>query len=26
VGGAERGIYHAAKHRVLGFTKSAALE
>jgi NAD(P)-dependent dehydrogenase (short-subunit alcohol dehydrogenase family) len=26
VGGAERGIYHASKHRVLGFTKSAALE
>jgi NAD(P)-dependent dehydrogenase (short-subunit alcohol dehydrogenase family) len=26
VGGAERGIYHAAKHGVLGFTKSAALE
>jgi NAD(P)-dependent dehydrogenase (short-subunit alcohol dehydrogenase family) len=25
-GGAERGIYHAAKHGVLGFTKSAALE
>jgi len=25
VGGAERGIYHAAKHGVLGFTKSAAL-
>jgi NAD(P)-dependent dehydrogenase (short-subunit alcohol dehydrogenase family) len=26
VGGAERGIYHAAKHGVLGFTKSVALE
>jgi NAD(P)-dependent dehydrogenase (short-subunit alcohol dehydrogenase family) len=26
VAGAERGIYHAAKHGVLGFTKSAALE
>jgi NAD(P)-dependent dehydrogenase (short-subunit alcohol dehydrogenase family) len=26
VGGAERGIYHAAKHGVLGFTKSGALE
>jgi NAD(P)-dependent dehydrogenase (short-subunit alcohol dehydrogenase family) len=26
VGGAERGIYHAAKHGVLGFTRSAALE
>jgi NAD(P)-dependent dehydrogenase (short-subunit alcohol dehydrogenase family) len=26
VGGVERGIYHAAKHGVLGFTKSAALE
>jgi NAD(P)-dependent dehydrogenase (short-subunit alcohol dehydrogenase family) len=26
VGGAQRGIYHAAKHGVLGFTKSAALE
>ena len=26
VGGAERGIYHAAKHGVLGFTKSAAME
>jgi len=26
VGGAERGIYHAAKHGVVGFTKSAALE
>jgi NAD(P)-dependent dehydrogenase (short-subunit alcohol dehydrogenase family) len=26
VGGAERGIYQAAKHGVLGFTKSAALE
>jgi len=26
VGGSERGIYHAAKHGVLGFTKSAALE
>jgi NAD(P)-dependent dehydrogenase (short-subunit alcohol dehydrogenase family) len=26
VGGAERGIYHAAKHGVLGFTKSAAAE
>jgi NAD(P)-dependent dehydrogenase (short-subunit alcohol dehydrogenase family) len=26
VGGAQRGVYHAAKHGVLGFTKSAALE
>ena len=26
LGGAERGIYHAAKHGVIGFTKSAALE
>jgi NAD(P)-dependent dehydrogenase (short-subunit alcohol dehydrogenase family) len=26
VGSAERGIYHAAKHGVIGFTKSAALE
>ena len=26
MGGSERGIYHAAKHGVLGFTKSAALE
>jgi len=26
VRGAERGIYHASKHGVLGFTKSAALE
>ena len=26
VGGAERGSYHAAKHGVLGLTKSAALE
>ncbi len=26
VGGAERGIYHAAKHGVIGFTKSAALD
>jgi NAD(P)-dependent dehydrogenase (short-subunit alcohol dehydrogenase family) len=26
LGGARRGIYHAAKHGVLGFTKSAALE
>src|SRR5947208_5460758 len=26
VGGAPRGTYHAAKHGVLGFTKSAALE
>ena len=26
MGGAERGIYHAAKHGVIGFTKSAALE
>ncbi len=26
LGGAERGVYHAAKHGVIGFTKSAALE
>ncbi len=26
VGGARRGVYHAAKHGVLGLTKSAALE
>ena len=26
IGGARRGTYHAAKHGVLGFTKSAALE
>jgi NAD(P)-dependent dehydrogenase (short-subunit alcohol dehydrogenase family) len=26
VGGDQRGIYHASKHGVLGFTKSAALE
>jgi NAD(P)-dependent dehydrogenase (short-subunit alcohol dehydrogenase family) len=26
LGGAERGTYHAAKHGVIGFTKSAALE
>lgn len=26
VGGVERGIYHAAKHGIHGFTKSAALE
>ncbi len=26
IGGAQRGIYHAAKHGVIGFTKSAALE
>jgi NAD(P)-dependent dehydrogenase (short-subunit alcohol dehydrogenase family) len=26
IGGAQRGTYHAAKHGVLGFTKSAALE
>ena len=26
VGGAQRGTYHAAKHGVIGFTKSAALE
>ena len=26
VGGAQRGVYHAAKHGVLGLTKSAALE
>ncbi len=26
LGGAGRGIYHAAKHGVIGFTKSAALE
>ena len=26
IGGAERGVYHAAKHGVLGFSKSAALE
>ena len=25
-GGPERGIYHAAKHDVIGFTKSAAME
>jgi NAD(P)-dependent dehydrogenase (short-subunit alcohol dehydrogenase family) len=26
IGGARRGTYHAAKHGVIGFTKSAALE
>ncbi len=26
IGGPQRGIYHAAKHGVIGFTKSAALE
>ena len=26
IGGSQRGTYHAAKHGVLGFTKSAALE
>ncbi len=26
IGGPERGIYHAAKHGVIGFTKSAAME
>jgi len=26
IGGAERGTYHAAKHGVIGFTRSAALE
>lgn len=26
IGGSQRGIYHAAKHGVIGFTKSAALE
>jgi NAD(P)-dependent dehydrogenase (short-subunit alcohol dehydrogenase family) len=26
IGGDQRGIYHAAKHGVIGFTKSAALE
>ncbi len=26
LGGAQRGIYHAAKHGVIGFTRSAALE
>lgn len=26
IGGSQRGTYHAAKHRVIGFTKSAALE
>src|SRR5438093_4308673 len=26
IGGARRGIYHAAEHGVIGFTKSAALE
>ncbi len=26
IGGSRRGIYHAAKHGVIGFTKSAALE
>jgi NAD(P)-dependent dehydrogenase (short-subunit alcohol dehydrogenase family) len=26
IGGAQRGTYHAAKHGVIGFTKSAALE
>ena len=26
IGGARRGIYHAAKHGVIGFTRSAALE
>ena len=26
IGGNQRGTYHAAKHGVIGFTKSAALE
>ncbi len=26
IGGSQRGTYHAAKHGVIGFTKSAALE
>jgi NAD(P)-dependent dehydrogenase (short-subunit alcohol dehydrogenase family) len=26
IGGPQRGIYHAAKHGVIGFTKSAAME
>jgi NAD(P)-dependent dehydrogenase (short-subunit alcohol dehydrogenase family) len=26
IGGSKRGTYHAAKHGVIGFTKSAALE
>ena len=26
IGGSQRGVYHAAKHGVIGFTKSAALE
>jgi NAD(P)-dependent dehydrogenase (short-subunit alcohol dehydrogenase family) len=26
IGGPERSIYHAAKHGVIGFTKSAAIE
>jgi NAD(P)-dependent dehydrogenase (short-subunit alcohol dehydrogenase family) len=26
IGGDQRGTYHAAKHGVIGFTKSAALE
>jgi NAD(P)-dependent dehydrogenase (short-subunit alcohol dehydrogenase family) len=26
VGGNQRGTYHAAKHGIIGFTKSAALE